>query len=129
MTKETSSLWIVDVEAQIHPHVLRHGTSQLVGARNRRDTPERRGPSGFCREDKNAMAKQARFEIRRGPTGLFRFVLIAANGEPLATSEHYKTRAGCKKGIDATIAAFNGYYGDPVVVDTTTETAPNRKRP
>lgn len=65
------------------------------------------------------MAKQARFEIRKGRTGLFRFVLIAANGEPLATSEHYATKAACKKGIDAVLGAINGHYGDPDIVDKT----------
>jgi uncharacterized protein YegP (UPF0339 family) len=63
--------------------------------------------------------RSARFEIRRGRTGAFRFVLIATNGEPLATSEHYKTKVSCRKGIDATIGCFNGHYGDPDVVDTT----------
>lgn len=69
--------------------------------------------------------RTARFEIRRGRTGAFRFVLIAANGEPLATSEHYKSKAACRKGIDAVFACFNGgaskpgYAGEPDIVDTT----------
>jgi len=65
------------------------------------------------------MAKRARFEIRRGRTGLFHFVLIAANSEPIVTSKHYKTKAVCRKGIDAVLGAINGHYGDPDVIDTT----------
>lgn len=68
------------------------------------------------------MAKQARFEIRKGRTGLFRFVLIAANGEPIATSEHYTNKPACKKGIAAICRCFGGdiaYAGMPEVVDTT----------
>ena len=47
----------------------------------------------------------ARFEVRRGRTGLWRFVLIAHNGEIIATSQHYKTRAGARKGVRAVESA------------------------
>lgn len=52
-------------------------------------------------------------------------MLIAANGEPIATSEHYKSKAACRKGIDAVFACFNGgaskpgYAGEPDIIDTT----------
>lgn len=62
--------------------------------------------------------KRPKIEIRRGRGGarLFRFVVIAANGEPIATSEHYKTKASVRKGIDALFAAF---AEGPAIVDTT----------
>ena len=43
----------------------------------------------------------ARFEIRKGTTGKYRFVLVASNGEAVATSEAYETRAGAKRGAEA----------------------------
>jgi hypothetical protein len=43
----------------------------------------------------------ARFSIRKGSTGKFRFVLIAANGQPVATSEAYETKSGAKGGAGA----------------------------
>ncbi len=64
----------------------------------------------------------ARFEIRRGRTGLFRFVLIAPNSETVATSQHYPTKAICKKGIKAVCACFGtdpAHAGTPTIVDTT----------
>jgi len=42
-----------------------------------------------------------KFEIRPSADGQFYFVLIAPNNEIIATSEMYKTKDGCKKGIDA----------------------------
>jgi hypothetical protein len=68
------------------------------------------------------MSKGARFEIRRGRTGAFRFVLIASNGEVLATSENYTTKAKCQKGIAAVCTCFGTdikHAGTPTVVDTT----------
>lgn len=43
----------------------------------------------------------ARFAIRKGSTGKYRFVLVAANGEPVATSEAYESKSGAKRGADA----------------------------
>jgi uncharacterized protein YegP (UPF0339 family) len=64
--------------------------------------------------------KTSKIEIRKSKrNGQFRFVVIAANGEPLATSESYTTKAKCKQGINAVIGAFNGHGGDPNIVDTT----------
>jgi uncharacterized protein YegP (UPF0339 family) len=71
--------------------------------------------------------KQSKIEIRKGRGGKFRFVVIAANGEPLATSEIYESKANCKKGVDAIIGAFNGHVGDPVVVDTALVASPVRR--
>jgi uncharacterized protein YegP (UPF0339 family) len=44
-----------------------------------------------------------RFVISETATG-YKFDLRAANGEIIAISEVYKTRAACQKGIDAVIA-------------------------
>jgi uncharacterized protein YegP (UPF0339 family) len=43
----------------------------------------------------------AKFVIKKGTTGKFRFALHAANGEIIATSEHYNSKQSCKAGIEA----------------------------
>ena len=43
----------------------------------------------------------ARFAIRKGSTGKFRFVLIASNGEPVANSEAYEYKSVAKRGAEA----------------------------
>ena len=40
-----------------------------------------------------------KYEIRLSKDGQFYFVLIARNGEIIATSEMYKSKQSCKKGI------------------------------
>ena len=54
-----------------------------------------------------------RFVIRKTQTG-FVFCLKAANGETIATSEVYKTLAGCKKGVCSVVrnAAAETLYLD-----------------
>jgi len=42
-----------------------------------------------------------KFEIKKSEDGQFYFVLKAANGETVSTSETYKTKGSCKKGIRA----------------------------
>jgi len=42
-----------------------------------------------------------RFEMFRDKTGQFRFRLRARNGQVIAVSEGYATRAGCEKGIQS----------------------------
>ena len=44
-------------------------------------------------------AKNPKFEIYKDKAGEFRFRLKASNGEIIATSEGYKSKAGCKNGI------------------------------
>jgi uncharacterized protein YegP (UPF0339 family) len=46
------------------------------------------------------MAK-AKFVVRKGTTGKFRFNLIGTNGKIIATSEPYNSKASALKGIDA----------------------------
>ncbi len=46
-------------------------------------------------------AHVGKFEVYRDSAGEFRFRLRAANGEVIAASEGYKTRAGCENGIES----------------------------
>lgn len=39
------------------------------------------------------------YQLSQGSTGKWRFVLKAANGEPILVSEHYNSRAAAEKGI------------------------------
>ena len=41
----------------------------------------------------------AKFVVKKGSTGQYRFNLVAANGEIIATSESYTTKAAAMKGI------------------------------
>ena len=43
----------------------------------------------------------AKFVVKKGSTGKFRFNLVAANGEIIATSEAYSSKASSIKGIEA----------------------------
>ena len=43
----------------------------------------------------------AKFVLKKGSTGKFRFNLVAANGEIVATSETYESKASAKNGIEA----------------------------
>ena len=43
----------------------------------------------------------ARYVIKKTSNGQYRFVLHAANGEPIATSETYTTKSAARKGIDS----------------------------
>ena len=43
----------------------------------------------------------AKFELYKDKKGEFRFRLIAANGQVIATSEGYASKAACKKGIES----------------------------
>lgn len=40
----------------------------------------------------------AKFSVQKGTSGKFRFVLVAANGENIATSQHYATKAAAVNG-------------------------------
>jgi hypothetical protein len=56
-----------------------------------------------------------RFEIKKSSNNQFYFVLIAPNNEPIATSEMYKEKDGCKNGI----AAVKKYAPTAPIVDKT----------
>ncbi len=42
-----------------------------------------------------------KFEVYQDKSGKFRFRLKAGNGEIIAASEGYESKAGCLKGIDS----------------------------
>jgi uncharacterized protein len=42
-----------------------------------------------------------KFVLKKGPTGKYRFVLKAGNGEIIATSELYTSKAAAKNGIES----------------------------
>jgi uncharacterized protein YegP (UPF0339 family) len=43
----------------------------------------------------------AKFVLKRATNGKFRFTLVATNGQVIATSEIYESRASALKGIDS----------------------------
>jgi uncharacterized protein YegP (UPF0339 family) len=43
----------------------------------------------------------ARFVLKKGSTGKFRFNLVATNGQVIATSEAYETKASAINGIES----------------------------
>jgi uncharacterized protein YegP (UPF0339 family) len=43
----------------------------------------------------------AKFVLKKGPTGKFRFNLVATNGQVIATSEAYETKAKALAGIES----------------------------
>jgi uncharacterized protein len=55
----------------------------------------------------------AKFEISKDKSGKFRFHLKAANGEIIAASQGYETRASAEKGIESVKASA----ADAKVVD------------
>ena len=48
-----------------------------------------------------AVQKHPKFEMYTDKAGEFRFRLKASNGEVIATSEGYKTKASCENGIES----------------------------
>ena len=65
----------------------------------------------------------AKFEVYKDKKGEFRFKLLAANGEIIATGESYPTLAGCKKGI----ASIKKNAPEATIEDTTVEKAMEKK--
>jgi uncharacterized protein YegP (UPF0339 family) len=43
----------------------------------------------------------AKYVIKKGRTGKFRFNLLATNGQVIATSETYETKRACLAGIES----------------------------
>ena len=41
----------------------------------------------------------AKFIVKKGPTGKFRFNLVAPNGQVVATSQAYESKAACMAGV------------------------------
>ncbi|RLI42109.1 DUF1508 domain-containing protein [Candidatus Bathyarchaeota archaeon] len=61
---------------------------------------------------------EASFEVYKDKAGKFRFRLRAPNGEIVAVSEAYETKAGCINGVNA----VKKYCGAPIE-DQTGETS------
>jgi uncharacterized protein len=76
----------------------------------------------------------AKFVIKRGTTGKFRFSLHAANGQIIATSEAYETKRAAMAGIASVQKNAAGATVDDQTTGTataaksTTRKAPARKR-
>lgn len=49
-----------------------------------------------------------KFEVYKDRAGKFRFRLKASNGQVVATSEAYETKAAAKKGSEAVLRAATG---------------------
>ena len=41
----------------------------------------------------------AKFIVKKGPTGKFRFNLVAPNGQVVATSQAYESKVACMAGV------------------------------
>ncbi len=57
----------------------------------------------------------AKFEINKSRNDQYYFVLKAGNGEPIATSEMYVSKQGCKHGINS----VKNNAADAEVIDLT----------
>lgn len=58
-----------------------------------------------------------KFVVKKGPTGKFRFNLVSTNGQIVATSEAYNSKAGAMGGI----RSVRSLAGDAAVEDQTTK--------
>ena len=71
----------------------------------------------------------AKFVVKKGPTGKFRFSLHGNNGEIIATSEAYNSKASALKGIAAVQrTAATATIDDQTATKTAAAKAP-AKRP
>lgn len=61
----------------------------------------------------------AKFVVKKGTTGKFRFSLVATNGQIVATSETYETKRACMSGVASVKKIAAG-----AVVDDQTVAAP-----
>src|SRR4051794_2134989 len=82
----------------------------LLATGTRRILPTTHSTRGF--------GMPGKFVIKKGRTGQFRFSLVGRNGQIVATSETYTTKASCLNGVKAvkTLAADAG------IEDQTTKT-------
>ncbi len=48
-------------------------------------------------------AREGSFDVKKARNGKFYFTLVARNGEVIGTSQMYKTKDGCKKGIASVV--------------------------
>ena len=82
----------------------------------------------------------AKFVVKKGPTGKFRFSLVATNGQVVAASESYETKAACMNGVRSVQKSAAGASIDdrtvvakpvatPAAKKATAKKAPARKAP
>ena len=64
----------------------------------------------------------AKYVIKKGTTGKFRFNLLSTNGKVIATSEAYETKRACLAGIES----VRKHAARAVVDDTTAASAKAR---
>lgn len=60
----------------------------------------------------------AKFQLKKGPTGKYRFVVLASNGQVVATSEAYERKASALAGIKSIEKIV---HSQAAVEDTTTK--------
>jgi uncharacterized protein len=65
----------------------------------------------------------AKFVVKKGTTGKFRFSLLSTNGKVVATSEAYETKRACLAGIEAVRK-----HAAKAVLDDTSVARPARQR-
>ncbi len=76
------------------------------------------------------MPATPKFVISTDKKGQFRFSLVAANGEVIASSEAYPEKAAAKKGIASVVRnAAKAVIEDTTVVPKTPKAAPAAKAP
>jgi uncharacterized protein YegP (UPF0339 family) len=62
------------------------------------------------------MPGKGKFVVKKGSTGKFRFNLLSSNGQVVASSESYSSKASCMNGIKA----VRTLSGDAEIEDQTT---------
>ena len=66
-----------------------------------------------------------KFVVKKGPSGKFRFTLVATNGQVVLTSQAYETKASAMKGI----ASIQRLAGDAAVDDQSAPAKPAAAKP
>jgi uncharacterized protein len=62
----------------------------------------------------------AKFVVKKGPTGKFRFSLLSTNGQVVASSQTYETKRAALAGV----ASVQKLAAGAAIVDTTAPPAP-----
>jgi uncharacterized protein YegP (UPF0339 family) len=65
----------------------------------------------------------AKFVLKQGSTGEFRFNLVATNGQVIATSEAYESKSGALNGIESVKKNAAGASVDDQTTGTGTSTS------
>lgn len=67
----------------------------------------------------------AKFIVKKGPTGKFRFNLVAPNGQVVATSQAYESKAACMAGVRSVQKSAAG----AAIADLTASAKPTPAKP